>query len=84
MQHLKNLLKEKREELPLYESNACINQFRYRLLKVIEVAGKHILKFFLDLLLNEMCDCCLSWHVQVIGLSLLNHKKMSFALDIVQ
>ena len=25
------------------ESDACINQFRYRLLKVIKVAGKHIL-----------------------------------------
>ena len=66
-QHLKDLLEEKRDELPQYESDACINQFRYRLLKVIEVAGKHILNiFFLDLLLNEMCDCCLSWHIQVI------------------
>ena len=46
MQHLKDLLKEKREELPQYESDACINQFRYRLLKVIEVAGKHILNIF--------------------------------------
>ena len=27
-------------------SDACINQFRYRLLKVIEVAGKHILNIF--------------------------------------
>ena len=61
MQHLKNLLEEKREELPQYESDTCINQFKYRLLKVIEVAGKHILNiFFFDLLLNEMCDCCLS------------------------
>ena len=42
MQHMKDLLEEKREELPQYESNACINQFRYRLLKVIEVSGKHI------------------------------------------
>ena len=64
MQHLKDLLEEKREELSQYESDACINQFRYRLLKVIEVAGKHIIEHFL--LLNEMCDCCLSWHVQVI------------------
>ena len=48
MQHLKDLLEEKREELPQYESDACIDYF------------------FLDLLLNEMCDCCLSWHVQVI------------------
>ena len=30
------------------ESAACINQFRYRLLKVIEVAGKHMLNIFLD------------------------------------
>ena len=66
MQHLKDLLEEKQEELPQYESDAFINLFRYRLLKVIEVAGKHILNIFLDLLLNKMCDCCLSWHVQVI------------------
>ena len=46
MQHLKNLSEEKREELPQYESDACINQFRYCLLKVIEVAGKHILNIF--------------------------------------
>ena len=46
MQHLKDLLEEKREELPQYESDACINQFRYRLLKVIGVAGKHILNIF--------------------------------------
>ena len=46
MQHLKVLLEEKRDELPQYESDACINQFRYRLLKVIEVAGKNILNIF--------------------------------------
>ena len=46
MQHLKELLEEKREELPQYESDACINQFRYCLRKVIEVAGKHILNNF--------------------------------------
>ena len=46
MQHLKDLLEEKRRELPQCEINACINQFRYRLLKVIEVAGKHILNIF--------------------------------------
>ena len=48
MQHLKDLLEEKREVLPQYESDACINQFRYRLLKVIEVAGtcKHVLNIF--------------------------------------
>ena len=46
MQHLKDLLEKKREKLPQYESDACINQFRYRLLKVIEVAGKHILNIF--------------------------------------
>ena len=44
MQHLKDLLEEKREELPQYESDTCINQFKYRLL--IEVAGKHILNIF--------------------------------------
>ena len=46
MQHLKVLLEEKRDELPQYESDACINQFRYCLLKVIEVAGKQILNNF--------------------------------------
>ena len=47
MQHLKDLLEEKREELPQYENDAsCINLFRYRLLKVIEIAGKHILNIF--------------------------------------
>ena len=48
MQHLKDLLEEKWEELPQYEIDArdCINQFRYRLLKVLEVAGKHILNIF--------------------------------------
>ena len=66
MQHLKDLLEEKREDMPQYQSDACIKQFRYHLLKVIEVAGKHILNIFLALLSNKMCDCCLSWHVQVI------------------
>ena len=28
MQHMKDLLEEKREELPPYEIDACINQFR--------------------------------------------------------
>ena len=46
MQHLKDLLEEKREELPQYESDACINQFKYSLLKVIEVADIHILNIF--------------------------------------
>ena len=46
MQHLKDLLEEKREELPQYESDAFINLLRYCLLKVIEVAGKHILNIF--------------------------------------
>ena len=46
MQHLKDLLEEKREELPQYESDTYINQFKYSLLKVIEVAGKHILNIF--------------------------------------
>ena len=46
MQHPKDLLEEKREELPQYECDARINQFRYRLFKVIEVAGKQILNIF--------------------------------------
>ena len=46
MQHLKDLLLEKMGKLPQYESDACINQFRYRILKVIEVADKHILNIF--------------------------------------
>ena len=58
MQHLKDLLEEKREELPPYEIDACINQFRHRLRKVIEVAGKHILNNFSRIaVLGEMCDC---------------------------
>ena len=32
-----------KQELPQYESDACINQFRYHILKVTEIAGKHIL-----------------------------------------
>ena len=46
MQYPKDLLEEKREELPQHESDACINVFRYRLLKIIEVAGKRILNIF--------------------------------------
>ena len=45
-QHLKDSLEEKREGLSQYEIDACINQCRYRLLKVIEVAGKHISNMF--------------------------------------
>ena len=45
MQHL-ILLEEKREELPQYESDACIDLFRYRLPKLMEVVGKHILNIF--------------------------------------
>ena len=45
MQHLKDLLEEQLI-LPQYEINACTNQFRCRLLKVIEVAVKHILNIF--------------------------------------
>ena len=58
MQNLKDLLEEKQEELPPYESDACINQFRHRLRKVIEVAGKHTLNYFFRIaVLGEMCDC---------------------------
>ena len=49
MQHLKDLLEERREELPQYESDACINLFRNSLLKGIEIAGcrqTHIEHFF--------------------------------------
>ena len=38
--------------------DACINQFRHRLRKVIEVAGKHILNNLSRIaVLDEMCDC---------------------------
>ena len=58
MQHLKDLLEEKREEMPQNKSDACINQFRHRLLKVIEVAGKHILNNSSRIdVLGEKCDC---------------------------
>ena len=45
MHHLKDLLEEY-WKLPQYEIDACINQFRHRLRKVIEVTGKHILNIF--------------------------------------
>ena len=51
VQHLKDLLEEKWEELPQYEIDACINQFRRRIRKVIEVAGKHI---------ESSYNCCFS------------------------
>ena len=58
MQHLRDLLEEKREELPPYEIDAYINQFKHRLRKVIEVAGKHILNNCSKIaVLGEMCDC---------------------------
>ena len=64
MQHPKDLSEEKREELPPYGIDECINQFRHHLRKVIELAGKHILNNFSRItVLGEMCDCCLSWHV---------------------
>ena len=57
MQHLQDLLEEKREELPPYEIDACINQFRHSLRKVIEVADKHILNNCSKIaVLGEMCD----------------------------
>ena len=60
MQHPKDLLEEKQKELPPYEIDACINQFRHRLRKVIEVADKHILNSFSRIaVLGEMCDCVL-------------------------
>ena len=77
MQHLKDLLEEQREELPQYESDACINQFRYRLLKVIEVAGKYILNIFSRFAVER--NVCLLFIMACSShlLSLLNHKKMS-------
>ena len=55
---MKDLLEEKRKKLPPCEINACINQFRLRLRKVIKVAGKHILNNFSRIaVLGEMCDC---------------------------
>ena len=46
------------KELHQYEINACINQVRHRLRKVIEVAGKHILTNFSRIaVLGEMCEC---------------------------
>ena len=51
MQHLQDLL-------PQYEIDACINQIRHSLRKVIEVAGKHILNNCSKIaVLGEMCDC---------------------------
>ena len=55
-----NFIGEKWEELLQYEIkiDACINQFRCRLRKVIKVAGKHILNNFSRIaVLGEMCDC---------------------------
>ena len=58
IQQLNCLLEEKWEELPQYEFDACINQFKHRLCKVIEVVGKHILHIFTRItVLDEMCDC---------------------------
>ena len=55
MQHLKDLLEEKREELPPYEIDGCINQFRHRLRKVIKTTVKHILNnFSIIAVLGEM------------------------------
>ena len=42
---MKDLLEEN-GKLPQYEIDACIIQFRHRLRKVIETAGKHILNNF--------------------------------------
>ena len=46
MQHLNNLLEEKREELPQYESDACINQFKISFTKIYRSSSKHILNIF--------------------------------------
>ena len=57
MQHLKDLLEEN-WKLPQYKINACINQFRNQIRKIIEVTGKHILNNCSKITdLGEMCDC---------------------------
>ena len=76
--------KKKREELPQYEIDACINRFRYRLLKVIEVAGKHILNIFSRFAVERNVWLLFIMACSSHLLSLLNHKKMSFALNTVQ
>ena len=56
MQHLKDSLEENWKLLQ-YKIDACINQFRHRLRKVIEVTGKHILNNCSKItVLGEMCD----------------------------
>ena len=76
MQHLKDLLEEKREELPQYKIDAFINQFRHRLRKVIEVAGKHILNNCSRIdVLSEKCDCRFIMTCSSRLLSLLNDKE---------
>ena len=81
MQHLKDLLEVKREELPQYEIDACINQFRHRLRKVIEVAGKHILNNSSRIdVLGEKCDCRFIMTCSSHLLSLLNHKENAICI----
>ena len=76
MQQLKDLSEEKREKLPPYESDACIYQFRYRLLKVMEVAGKHILNIFSSFAVERNVSLFFIMACSSHLLSLLNHKKM--------
>ena len=83
MQHLKDLLEEKREELPQYKSDACINQFRYSLLKVIEVAGKHILNIFSRFAVERYVWLLFIMACSSHVLSLLDDKKMLFELDTI-
>ena len=55
---MKELLEEKGKELPQYEIDTCINKFRHRLRKVIELAGKHIVNnLSRSAVLGQMCDC---------------------------
>ena len=84
MRHLNDLWEEKLEELPQYESDGCINQFRYRLLKAIEVAGIHILNIFSRFAVERNVSLLFVMACSSHLLSLLNHKKMSFALNTVQ
>ena len=48
----------KHEKTASIQIDACINQFRHRLCKVVEVAGKTHLNIFSRIaVLGEMCDC---------------------------
>ena len=60
VQHLKDSLNEKWEELPQYEIDACINQVKHRLRKVIEESICDIENFSKIPLLGECVNIDLS------------------------